>query len=132
MDNDWHTSDSFDRGLRTRRAVLGNEYVDRALAGGSDPFMRDIQEYATEICWDRIWNRDGLSRRDRSILNLGMITALNRPHELKAHVRGALNNGISKDELKEIFLQTAIYCGLPASLDAYRIATEVFKEMGVA
>ena len=124
-------SESFERGIETRRAVLGDEYVDRALAGVADEFLRDIQEYATEVCWDRVWNREGLSRRDRSILNLGMITALNRPHELKAHVRGAINNGLTKPEIKEILLQTAVYCGLPASLDSYRVAKEVLTEMGV-
>src|ERR1700760_3475248 len=100
-------SEGFQKGIATRRAVLGDEYVDRSLSGAND-FTWPIQDYATEVCWDRVWNRDGLSRRDRSILNLGMITALNRPHELKAHVRGAINNGLSKDELREIFLQTAI------------------------
>lgn len=130
MTDEFGSSESFARGIVTRRAVLGDAYVDRSLAQ-ADAFSADIQEYATEICWDRIWNRDGLARRDRSILNLGMIVALNRPHELKAHVRGAINNGITKDELKEIFLQSAIYCGLPAALDAYRIAREALQEMGL-
>jgi 4-carboxymuconolactone decarboxylase len=130
MNPDWQTSESFEKGIATRRAVLGDEYVEWALTGVDD-FTRPIQEYATEVCWDRIWNREGLSRRDRSILNLGMITSLNRQHELKAHVRGALNNGLTKEELGEIFLQSAIYCGLPAALDSYRTAREVFKEMGI-
>jgi 4-carboxymuconolactone decarboxylase len=78
-----------------------------------------------------VWNRPGLDRRSRSLLNLAMITALNRPHELKLHVRGALNNGLTKDEIREVFLQTAIYCGVPAAIDSFRVAREVFKEMGI-
>jgi 4-carboxymuconolactone decarboxylase len=128
---DWPKSESFERGIQTRRAVLGDAYVDRSLSSADD-FTRDIQTYATEVCWDRIWNRDGLARRERSILNLGMIAALNRPHELKAHVRGALNNGLTKDELREIFLQSAIYIGLPAALDSYRLAKDVLAEMAIA
>ena len=91
-----------------------------------------MQKLATEFCWDEIWNRPGLDRRSRSLLNLAMISALNRPHELKLHVRGALNNGITKNELREVFLQIAVYCGVPAGLDSFRIAKEVFKEMGIS
>jgi 4-carboxymuconolactone decarboxylase len=123
-------SEKFERGLKTRRAVLGSEYVDRSLEQADD-FSWPLQQLATEYCWDEIWNRPGIDRRTRSVLNLGMIVALNRPHELKLHLRGAINNGLTKDELKEIFLQSAIYCGLPAALDAFRIAREVFKEMGI-
>ncbi len=123
-------NESFERGLATRREVLGDAYVDKALAG-ADAFGWPMQEFATEVCWDRTWNRPGLDRRSRSLLNLGMISALNRGHELRAHVRGALNNGISKEELREIFLQVAVYCGLPAALDSWRIAREVMKEMGL-
>jgi 4-carboxymuconolactone decarboxylase len=90
-----------------------------------------MQELVTEYCWNEIWNRPGLDRKTRSIINLSMLIALNRPHELKLHVRGAINNGLSKAEIQEIFLQTAIYCGVPAAIDAFRTAKEVFKEMGI-
>ncbi|MDQ6434290.1 carboxymuconolactone decarboxylase family protein [Mesorhizobium sp. LHD-90] len=123
-------SEKFERGLKTRRAVLGSEYVDRSLEQADD-FNWAMQQLTTEWCWDEIWNRPGIDRRMRSVLNLGMIAALNRPHELKLHVRGAINNGLSKDELKEIFLQVGVYCGVPAALDSFRIAKEVFKEMGI-
>ena len=123
-------SEKFERGLKTRRAVLGTEYVDRSLEQADD-FNWAMQQLTTEWCWDEIWNRPGIDRRTRSVLNLGMIAALNRPHELKLHVRGAINNGLTKDELKEIFLQIGVYCGVPAALDSFRIAKEVFKEMGI-
>lgn len=123
-------SEKFERGLETRRAVLGTEYVDRSLEQADD-FNWAMQQLTTEWCWDEIWNRPGIDRRTRSVLNLGMIAALNRPHELKLHVRGAINNGLTKDELKEIFLQIGVYCGVPAALDSFRIAKEVFKEMGI-
>jgi 4-carboxymuconolactone decarboxylase len=90
-----------------------------------------MQELVTEYCWDAVWNRPGLDRRSRSILNLGMISALNRPHELKLHVRGAINNGVTKDEIREVLLQVAIYCGVPAAIDSFRVAQETFTEMGV-
>jgi len=125
------TTEKFERGLKTRRAVLGDEYVDRSLAQADD-FNWPLQQLTTEFCWDEIWNRPGLDRRSRSILNLGMISALNRPHELKVHVRGAINNGLTKAEVQEIFLQVAVYCGMPAALDSFRIAKEVFKEMELA
>jgi 4-carboxymuconolactone decarboxylase len=121
---------AFDKGLKTRREVLGAEYVDAALKNADD-FNLPLQELVTEVCWDGIWNRPGLDRRTRSLLNLAMLTALNRPHELKLHVRGALNNGVSKDQIREVFLQTAVYCGVPAAIDSFRGAREVFKEMGV-
>ena len=122
-------SEKFERGLKTRRAVLGEDYVQRSL-DQADDFNWAMQQLTTEWCWDEIWNRPGLDRRSRSILNLGMTAALNRPHEFKLHVRGAINNGLTKDELKELFLQVAIYCGVPAALDCFRTAREVFKEMG--
>ncbi len=119
----------FERGLATRRAVLGRDYVDAAIAAADD-FNRPMQELVTEYCWDEIWNRPGLDRRTRSLLNLAMLTALNRPHELKLHVRGALNNGATKDEIREVFLQAAIYCGVPAAIDAFRVAKETFRDAG--
>jgi len=123
-------SEKFERGLKTRRAVLGADYVDNSLAQADD-FNWSMQQLTTEWCWDEIWNRPGLDRRSRSVLNLGMIAALNRPHEFKLHLRGALNNGLTKDELKEVFLQIGVYCGVPAAMDSFRIAKEVFKEMGI-
>lgn len=120
----------FDEGLKTRREVLGSEYVDASLKAADD-FNMPIQEFVTQYCWGDVWNRPGLDRRTRSFLNLAMLTALNRPHELKLHVRGAINNGVTKAEIGEVFLQSAIYCGVPAALDSYRVAKEVFKEMGV-
>jgi 4-carboxymuconolactone decarboxylase len=120
----------FDQGLRTRREVLGAEYVDTSIRNADD-FSMAMQELVTQYCWGDVWNRPGLDRRTRSLLNLAMITALNRPHELKLHVRGAINNGVTKDEIKEVFLQTAIYCGVPAAIDSFRNAREMFKEMGI-
>ncbi len=122
--------DSFAKGLKTRREVLGAEYVDTALTNADD-FNMPMQELVTEYCWDAIWNRPGLDRRTRSIINLAMLTALNRPHELKLHVRGAINNGLTKDEIREVLLQTAIYCGVPAAIDSFRGAREVFKDMKI-
>jgi 4-carboxymuconolactone decarboxylase len=122
-------SKKFENGLKTRRAVLGDDYVDRSLSS-ADEFGWPMQQLVTEYCWDEIWNRPGLDRRSRSLLNLGMIAALNRAHELRAHVRGAINNGITPQELQEVFLQVAVYCGFPAALDGWRIAREVLKEMG--
>ena len=117
----------FDKGLATRREVLGAGYVDNAIRGADD-FSREMQELVTQYCWGDIWNRPGLDRRTRSLLNLAMLTALNRPHELKLHVRGALNNGVTRDEIKEVFLQAAIYCGVPAAMDSFRVAREVFQQ----
>ena len=118
----------FDRGLAIRKAVLGNEYVERALAS-ADAFTRPLQELVTEYCWGAVWGREGLKRRDRSLLNLAMISILNRPHELKIHVKGALKNGLSRDEIMETFLQVAIYAGVPAAVDSFRIAREAFAEL---
>ncbi len=122
------SSDKYTKGLKIRRAVLGAAYVDKAIETADD-FNRPMQELVTEYCWGTVWARDGLTRKTRSLLNLAMITALNRPHELKAHVLGALNNGCSKDEIMETFLQTAVYCGVPAAIDSFRIARTVFAEM---
>ena len=120
----------FEKGLGIRRKVLGAEYVDNAIATADD-FNRPLQELVTQYCWGEIWGRPGLDKKTRSLLNLAMISALNRPHEVKMHVRGALNNGVTKEEIKEVFLQVAIYCGVPAGVDSFRIAREVFKEMGI-
>jgi len=120
----------FDQGLKTRREVLGTDHVDAALKN-ADEFSMPMQELVTQYCWGDIWNRPGLDRRTRSFLNLAMIAALNRPHELKLHVRGAITNGLTKNEIREVFLQVAIYCGVPAAIDSFRTAREVFKEMGI-
>ncbi|BBE73557.1 4-carboxymuconolactone decarboxylase [Oharaeibacter diazotrophicus] len=122
------TDDLYEKGLEIRRAVVGSAYVDKSLAEADD-FTRPLQELVTKYCWGEVWSRDGLPRRDRSLLNLAMIAALNRPHELKLHVRGALNNGLSRDEIREVFLQVAIYCGVPAALDSFRVARELFREI---
>ncbi len=121
----------FEKGLEIRRRVLGSEYVDRALAT-ADEFSRPMQELVTEYCWGEIWGRPGLEERTRSLLNLAMLSALNRPHEIKTHVRGALNNGVTREEITEVFLQVAIYCGVPAAVDSFRIAREVFDEQASA
>ena len=120
----------FNKGLQTRREVLGAEYVDAAIKAADD-FNMPMQELVTQYCWGDVWNRPGLDRRTRSFLNLAMLTALNRPHELKLHVKGALNNGLTKDEIREVFIQTAVYCGVPAAIDSFRTAREVFKELGI-
>ncbi len=124
------SKENFDKGLKVRREVLGAEYVDNSIKNADD-FNMPMQELVTSYCWGEIWNRPGLDRKTRSFLNLAMLTALNRPHEIKLHVRGAINNGLTKDEIKEVFLQAAIYCGVPAAIDSFRIAKEVFKEMGI-
>ncbi len=128
MSEDERLGDKFARGLATRRSVLGDDHVDRSLAG-ADGFTWPMQKLATEYCWDEIWNRPGLDRRSRSLLNLAMLAALNRPHELKLHIRGALNNGLTKAELGEVFLQVAAYCGVPAGIDCFRVASEVFRDI---
>ncbi len=122
--------DMFDKGLEIRRTVLGADYVDKAIETGmADPFTTPLQELVTQYCWGEIWGRPGLDRKTRSMLNLAMLTALNRPHEVKLHVKGALNNGLTKDEIMEVFLQAMIYCGVPAAIDSFRTAKEVFQEM---
>ncbi|MCS2611119.1 4-carboxymuconolactone decarboxylase [Halomonas dongshanensis] len=123
------SQERFDKGLAKRRRVLGAEYVDQSMRNADD-FTRPLQQLVTEYCWGEIWNREGLSDRDRSVINLAMITALNRPHELRLHVRGAINNGLSVEEIREVLLQTAIYCGVPAAIDAFRQARDVLTEMG--
>jgi 4-carboxymuconolactone decarboxylase len=122
-------NDVFDKGLAIRREVLGKDYVDNAIKSADD-FNRPLQEFVTEYCWGAVWGRPGLSKKTRSMLNLAMLTALNKPHELKLHVRGALTNGVTRDEISEIFLHAAVYAGVPAAVDAFRTAREVLKEAG--
>ena len=124
-------SELFEKGLKVRKAVLGEAYVEAAFTNADD-FTRPMQEYATEACWGAIWSREGLDRRTRSIINLSMISALNRPHELKLHVKAALTNGLTREEICEIMLQIACYCGVPAGMDSFRIAREAFKEVDAA
>jgi 4-carboxymuconolactone decarboxylase len=120
----------FEKGLAIRKSTLGAEFVDNAFKTADD-FNREFQELVTQYCWGEVWGRPGLDKKTRSMLNLAMLSALNRPHEIKLHVRGALNNGLTKDDIKEVFMQVAIYCGVPAGVDGFRIAREVFKEMGI-
>jgi len=122
-------SEQFNKGLEVRRAVLGTDYVDGSLAKADD-FMMAFQEITTEWCWGYAWTRPGLERKTRSMLNLAMLTALGKPAELKLHVKGALTNGVSVDEIKEILLHAAVYCGIPAGLDAFKAAHEVLKAEG--
>lgn len=116
-----------DRGLEIRTAVLGKAYVDNAMKN-VDEFNQPMQDMLNEYCWGSVWGREGLPRKTRSMLNLAMIAILNRPHELKAHIRGALTNGVTKAEISEVFLQVAIYGGVPAAVDAFRNAREVFAQ----
>jgi 4-carboxymuconolactone decarboxylase len=120
--------DTDERGLAIRKEVLGAEHVERSLAGADD-FSRPYQEVITEYCWGAIWNRPGLDRRTRSLLNLAMLTALNREDEFRLHVRAAFRNGVTKDEIREVLLQAMIYCGVPAANSAFKQAREVFAQM---
>jgi 4-carboxymuconolactone decarboxylase len=122
-------SDQFNKGLEVRRAVLGADYVDGSLARADD-FMMAFQEITTEWCWGYAWTRPGLERKTRSMLNLAMLTALGKPAELKLHVKGALTNGVSVEEIREILLHATVYCGIPAGLDAFKAAHEVLKAEG--
>jgi 4-carboxymuconolactone decarboxylase len=128
MKGDKMNEEQFKTGLQIRREVLGAEYVDKSISQ-ADEFNRPLQELVTEFCWGAIWSRPGLSRKMRSLINLAMLTALNRPHEVKLHLKGALNNGCSKEEIMEVLLQTGIYCGVPAAVDSFRLAREVFSEV---
>ena len=121
------TKTLFENGLEVRRAVLGAEFVDNAISAADD-FNRPLQELVTEYCWGAVWTRDGLPRKIRSMLNLAMLTCLNRPHELKMHVRGALRNGLTKEEIREVLLHATIYAGVPAGVDAFRTAREALNE----
>jgi 4-carboxymuconolactone decarboxylase len=123
--------DRFDKGLALRKQVLGAEYVEKSMAAADD-FSRPMQELSTEYCWGYVWTRPGLKLRDRSLINLAMISALNRPHELKLHVKAALNNGLTREEIREVLLQVAVYCGVPAGIDSTRIAREAFAEVDAA
>jgi 4-carboxymuconolactone decarboxylase len=118
----------FQKGLQNRREVLGKEYVDNALSSATE-LTAPLQQLVTEWCWGEIWSRPGIDRKQRSFINLAMLTALNRPHEVRAHVRGAINNGVTPEEIREIIMQAAIYCGVPAALDSMRVAVDVMRDM---
>lgn len=120
--------ETYQRGLHIRSEVLGAEYVDRALADADD-FTKPLQDLVTEYCWGAVWGREELSRKTRSMLNLAMISVLNRPNELRMHVKAALTNGVAREEIREIFLQVAIYAGVPAAVDSFRIARQAFAEL---
>ena len=129
MDKRGH-KERFDQGLKTRREVLGAEYVDKSMAAVDD-FNRPFVDLLNTYCWNDVWNRPGLDRKTRSMLNLAMLSALGKEHELKLHLAGALNNGLTKEQIREVLLQVAIYCGVPAAVVAFRCAKEVFKERGL-
>ncbi len=122
--------EAFEKGLAIRKKVIGAEYVEKSFANAND-FNRPMQELVTQYCWGEVWGRPGLELKTRSMLNLAMIAALNRPSEFKTHVKGAITNGVTKDEIREVLLQVAIYCGAPAGMDSFRMATEVFEELGI-
>jgi 4-carboxymuconolactone decarboxylase len=122
---------AFQQGLATRTQVMGESFVDRAFTNATD-YTLPMQEFITRNAWGTVWQREGLPRRDRSLMTVVMLVALNRPHELRLHLRGALNNGLSREELREALLHAAVYCGMPAAVDAFRAAREVFAELDAA
>ena len=124
------STELYKRGVKIRRRVLGDEYVDRALAN-VDAFNSEFQELVSEYCWGKVWGRSALSDQQRSLNNLSMMAALNRPHEFKVHMRGALRNGCGLDEIRDTLLQVAIYCGIPAGVEAFRLAREVLDAEGI-
>jgi len=128
MTTDTNHGGTYEAGLQTRKEVLGAEHVERSLAQVSE-FSRPVQELVTEYCWGAVWTRPGIDRRTRSMLNLAMLTALNRCHELGVHVKGALTNGVTEEEIQEVLLQAAIYVGVPASLESFRVAERVIEEV---
>lgn len=117
---------NYDRGLAKRKQVLGDDHVERSLDQASE-FTRPMQELATGYCWGEIWTREGLDPRERSLINLAMLTALNRSHELAVHVRGAVRNGCTREEIQETLLQAAVYCGVPAGMESFRVAEEALR-----
>ena len=119
---------TYDKGRQIRAKVLGEEYVANA-ERQADSFSKPLQDLLTEYCWGAVWGRDELPLKTRRMLNLAMISVLNRPHELKTHVRGALTNGVTREEIREVLLQVAIYAGAPAAVDAFRVAREAFAEL---
>ena len=141
LSNDWENlmdtksydnTEAFLKGLQVRREVLGDGYVEPSIQRGTDdPFTRKLQQFATEHCWGTVWCSDGLDRKTRSTINLALLAALGRPAELRLHTRGAITNGMTKDEIAEVFLKVAVYAGAPAAVEAFREAKAVFDEMGI-
>ena len=126
------TTTRFKEGLAVRKNVLGADYVDTAFQNAEgDPISIELQEMVTEFGWGVVWTRPGLPLKIRSMLNLAMLTALNRPHEFETHLKGAINNGVTKDEIKEILFQSAVYCGWPAAIDSFRIAKRILAETNI-
>ena len=123
-------SNQYEAGLKERTEVLGPEYVERAVTG-ADNFNRDFQQIVTEYCWGGTWGRGVLERKNRSVLNLGMLAALGKSHEFKLHFRGAINNGLTLEELREVLIQIAVYCGIPVGVEAFRNAREVLEDMNI-
>lgn len=121
------SNEKFEKGLAIRKQVLGEEYVNHSM-NNADDFNLPLLELATEYCWGAVWGREGLTKTERSLINLAMISALNRPNELKLHVKGALRNGVPKEKIREVLLQVTIYCGVPAGVDSFRIAKEAIAE----
>ena len=118
----------FEKGLAIRKSVIGAEFVEKALASADD-FNMPLQELVTEYCWGAVWGREGLTKKTRSLLNIAMLSVLNRPHELKVHTKGAIKNGATKDEIREVLMQVAIYAGVPCAVDSFRIAKEALGEL---
>jgi len=125
------SNEIYDKGLSIRKQVLGAEYVEKSLSQADD-FSRPMQHLVTQYCWGEVWGDTTLSHRDRSLINIAMLSLLNRPHELKLHVKGALTNGATRDEIRAVLLQVAIYGGVPAGIDATRIAREALTEVDAA
>ncbi len=123
-------SEKFEAGLKLRKEVLGDAYVDRSINNANE-FNKPLQQLVTEYCWGDVWQREGLEKKERSMINLAMISALNRPHELALHVRGALNNGLTPVQIREVLMQVAIYCGVPAAIDSFRVAMQIMEEEGI-
>jgi 4-carboxymuconolactone decarboxylase len=124
-------SEKYQAGLAVRKKVLGEKYVNESLAN-ADAFTEPLQDYLTEHAWGAVWVREGLTLKTRSMLNLAILTAINRPAELRLHIRGAINNGVTKEEMREIFLQCGVYCGAPAALDSFKVARALFAEDAAA
>jgi len=121
-------NENYKAGLAVRKKVLGDAHVERSIKN-VDEFTQPLQQFLVEHAWGAVWVRDGLSHQERSLINLAMLTALNRPHELKLHIRGAINNGVTREQIREVFLQTAVYCGAPAAIDSFRTAQQAFADI---
>ena len=121
------TSEKFEKGMAVRRAVLGDAYVDRAMAGATE-FTKPLQALVTENCWGEIWTREAIPKKTRSLITIAILAALKAPEEIKLHVRGALRNGCTVEEIQDVLLQATVYCGVPAGIDAFRAAKEIIDQ----